>query len=771
MMHRIRAVITYIAVLIPVTVSAVNISGYAVDGRSGEGIPGVNVMILGSDLGGSTDLDGFFVVRRSAAGPQEIRVSHIAYRDTVIRLESLEKDLFLGHIRLEGAAVTMEGVEVVADRDELLDRDLNIGAFRVDPDMLRDIPALQKDVFRAIRYSPSVTVSSPFSPQYNVRGSDSGENMVLLDGMTIYNPQHFMGSAAVFNPYAIKSIEMLPGGFDAEYGGRNASILLVTTREGSQEEIHGEFRPSLSGISGAIEFPVAERSSAMLSGRLLTDLSTRVLMGSPNFMGDLNAAMRYQGKTQDLRVSLFLARDYMDYSIDGLMLYFPKNVFSRLEEGFTANTFNGAAGFRLRSVLHPSLLWENQIFRSESRVDNFTLFGYEAVDSSSALGIGLDFRTRIENQILDHSWKSGISWYLPHNISLKTGMELSSLLFRNEMGRLSGDPDPEEHFELLSALYIQSGYEVQRLKIKSGLRANRIREGMWRIDPRLNAAISVRSWTIKGSYGIYSQQLTTLDSKNDEFVQFLEYYNSLGGLEPIRSTHYILNAGREAAGLQWNFTLYYKDLHRLYRSSYEPGTGGAAELIAGEGEAYGSEISVHVDRGALRGWFSYQYSRGFRRYPGVYGGRTHIFDGDQPHSFKSVLSYDISTDISASSTFIFSSGYPRTWESGMYLHYGYDAFDNRLLAYSSTYTPELNNVRYPPRLDWEIGWKKRLRTGFGNDLAQYLGLDGAYFTTTIRNILFLHRDPVYYMYIPDFGYYGLDMEFLPSVSVGYSLVF
>ncbi|HCL00528.1 MAG TPA: hypothetical protein DHW42_10555, partial [Candidatus Marinimicrobia bacterium] len=86
-------------------------------------------------------------------------------------------------------------------------------------------------------------------------------------------------------------------------------------------------------------------------------------------------------------------------------------------------------------------------------------------------------------------------------------------------------------------------------------------------------------------------------------------------------------------------------------------------------------------------------------------------------------------------------------------------------------TPAKNNVRYPPRLEWDIGWKKKLRGGFGYYLAEYLGADNAIFTMTIRNILFLHRDPQWYFYFPDYGYYGFDFEILPSISAGYSIRF
>jgi len=136
-----------------------------------------------------------------------------------------------------------------------------------------------------------------------------------------------------------------------------------------------------------------------------------------------------------------------------------------------------------------------------------------------------------------------------------------------------------------------------------------------------------------------------------------------------------------------------------------------------------------------------------------------------------VLMYKLTPDITASSTFQFTSGFPRTWETGQVMQYSYNPLNNNLGVYPTSITPERNNVRYPPRMVWDIGWKKQLRTGFGHDLAEYLGGLKAEYTMTIRNVLFLHRNPIYYFYIPNYGYYGFDSEYLPSISAGYTITF
>ena len=314
------------------------------------------------------------------------------------------------------------------------------------------------------------------------------------------------------------------------------------------------------------------------------------------------------------------------------------------------------------------------------------------------------------------------------------------------------------------------------LLVKMGLRQSRSSaQGEWNLEPRTSLSLQIGQNTVKAAYGHYYQYLTSMDSKNDEFVQFLDYYQSLKGQDPISSVHYILGLeGRLSRKLEYSLSVYYKDLQQLYRTTYEytlAANSQVAVIESGSGEAYGFEALIRGEIGRLSGWIGYNYSKGFRRYPSILNGARGLFDGDQPHNFKSLLMYKLTPDIIASSTMQITSGYPRTWETGMRMHYTYDPLANSFGAFATNITPERNNVRYPSRMTWDVGWKKKLRSGFGFYLAEYLGGVEAYFTMTIRNILFLHRNPIYYFYLPEYGYYGLDMEFLPSISAGYSLQF
>lgn len=754
---------------------AANISGYIVDEKTGEAIIGVNVLIANTGLGAATDLRGFFVVRQAPEGKQTLRLSHISYTEREIALEVTDKALFLGTLKMEARALPTEAVEVIGQRRTLIEKEMDIASFQVDPIVLLEAPQLRDDVFQLLKFSPSVSISDPLSPQLHVRGGDPGENLVQLNGMTIYNPQHFFSGQAIFNPYSIKDIEMLVGGFDAEYGGRNSSILNITTREGHQSEVHGEFWPSTSGINGAIEFPVKKKATAMLSGRIISDLTYRVLMNSPNIMGDfVGSYLQKIGRTQ-LRLTTFYARDYLDYSIDNLVLYFPSDIYENFQEGFITDTDNRAIGIQTHTLFRTNVLLETHIYHSGSRAANDSYVNFIFPDTVSNLDRVIKYRTSIRNSVQDYTAKANLSLFTFWNQTWKVGWEQSRLTFYNKIGG-QADTSSRRISADLQAAYLQDKIEIGPLSLKFGIRSSRLMATeTWRLEPRAALALRLGITTLKAAWGRYYQYLTTLDSRNREFIQFLDYYYNLENHKPVESTHYILGVeGFFTDKLEYSVTAYYKDLTRLYRLEYDAAKQSlelSDILEAGCGEAYGIEWLLRGEIERLSGWISYTYSHGTRSYPSLQNGKPYFYEADQPHNLKMLLMYKLTNAITASTTLQFSSGYPRTWETGRYNQYFYDPLENNVGGFPRDITPVKNNVRFPSRIVWDVGWKKKLRDGFGYHLMEYLGLEEAYMTVTIRNLLFLRRNPYYYFYFPDFGYYAFGTEYFPSISFGYTLRF
>lgn len=765
------------AILAVAVMQAANVSGYVADQESGETIIGVNVQVVGTGLGAATDRNGFFTITGIPFGGYQLRFSHIAYQNRQMDIEIAGDDIYLATIKMTLATVKGESVTVTGNRGKIIKRDMDIASFEVDPVVLREVPTLGRDVFRLVQFSPSTTISDPISPLYYVRGSDPGENLVQLDGMTIYNPQHMLSLQAIFNPYAIKNIEMLVGGYDAEFGGRNSSILYISSREGHQDQVKGEFKPSTSGFNGAVEFPAPIGGTAMLSGRILTSLLNRVLMNMPNYMGDFNGAWQNTIGNTKIRLSTFFARDYMDYDFHRFSIYFTQPYMKDYSFGFLSDATNLAAGIKTRTIITPSLVGESHVYFSRFSVENNNFFSFSAFDSIQNIDVVLKYNTKIINRISDFTAKANLTYLGFWNQTLKLGIENSNYNFYNDAGIFSDKSSITDVNSALLSIYFQDKLELGPVLIKLGLREARFhRDSKWRIEPRASMAIKLGNSKLKAAWGRYHQFITTMNTQDVEISQYLDYYFPLRNVQPLTSIHYILGLeGHLSPKLDYTITAYYKDLPVLYRFDYNSNVSSifsyGTALEQGSGQAHGAELMIRGDWNRFSGWTSYSWSRSTRSYPTVQNGREFLYDGDQTHNLKAVLLYKLTEDITASTTVKFSSGYPRTWEIGNYNHYTYDPLSNTVGVFPEPYTPVKNNYRYPARLEIDIGWKKKLRSGFGYYLAEYIGSDESYFTLSISNLLFLRRNPYMYIYIPEYGYYGYDIAYFPMVSAGYSIKF
>ena len=121
----------------------------------------------------------------------------------------------------------MQATEVVAERDTR-ELDIKPGQIAMSMPRLRNIATVaEADLFRAIQMLPGVATLSDFSAGLYIRGGSPDQNLILLDDIDVYNPNHMFGFFSTFNTDAIKSVELLKGGFPAKYGGRLSSVLNV----------------------------------------------------------------------------------------------------------------------------------------------------------------------------------------------------------------------------------------------------------------------------------------------------------------------------------------------------------------------------------------------------------------------------------------------------------------------------------------------------------------------------------------------------------------
>ena len=195
-------------------------------------------------------------------------------------------------------------------------------------------------------------------------------------------------------------------------------------------------------------------------------------------------------------------------------------------------------------------------------------------------------------------------------------------------------------------------------------------------------------------------------------------------------------------------------------------------IIEGKGEAYGFELIWKGAYKSISGWASYGFSHTDRTFPHIMNGKSFLYDYDRPHSFKTVLNYQVTPKLSYSTSFIVQSGVPKSVENTLQFLYYYDPINNEVIYNPQFTTDYRNNARFPFTMNLDFGLQKQIVEGFGKDLADFLNADQSYFSLSITNLLFFRRNVMLYFPIPELGkYLPMSSSYFPAVSAGYVIKF
>ena len=252
-------------------IDAQTLSGFVRENATGEPLGYSNVFVQGTSIGAASNMEGYFVITNVPTGEQKIAVSVIGYEMAVKTIEITKNENLRLDFRLERTVVEGQAVDVFGEAEKM--RQL-VEPSRITLDLrtLETMPAfIEPDLFRTVQMLPGVQTLNDYSSALYVRGSTPDQNLIMLDGITIYNPYHLGGIFSTFNTDAIKEADFHAGGFPARYGGRMGAILNVINREGNTERIQGNANISLISSKGLLEGPLPKilgiKGSWMVAGR------------------------------------------------------------------------------------------------------------------------------------------------------------------------------------------------------------------------------------------------------------------------------------------------------------------------------------------------------------------------------------------------------------------------------------------------------------------------------------------------------------------------
>lgn len=658
-------------------VSNVIISGVVREAQSGELIIGTNVSLYEGEYketskqkptqGAISNKYGFYTLPNVRTGEYTLVVRRIGFA-TFIRPVSIHKSSERMDIELQAHTIRLESVSVQAQRE----RGAAVSTVDVSVDFIKQMPSLggERDIFRVLQLMPGVKTVSEISSGLYVRGGSPDQNLVLLDGVTVYNPQHLGGFLSAFNTDAVSNVRLIKGAFPAEYGGRLSSVLDMSMKEGSKEKLHGTAGISLLSMSALLEGPISSNATFMISGRrMYFDIAAAVidpggkLLPRYNFY-DVNAKVNLRlDENNQLFLSGYVGRDVMP------RVNRPNDATFELDWG------NATANLRWTHIFSPS------VFSTFSLIYTNYDFRYAAY-FSEATGGAKQFETA--TRIQDLTLRSEVQWFPLVGHSIKSGVDMTRHNFITDIlsgsnilqgkGTIAERADPLQRvtaFEI--AGYAQDEWEItENLTANVGVRALYFETGNhFRLEPRASLAYKANeNITFKVAYAVASQFLHLLQD-NSVALPTDTWFPSTEILKPARSTQYVAGIETYLFEREWFLTVegYYKGMENLYEfredARFVPGTVAEALMTSGSGEAYGMEFFLNKQIGAFTGWVGYTLSWTTRLFPELNGGKPFFPRYDRRHDIVVALAYKLNSHWDFSATWSFTSGQAITVANGL----------------------------------------------------------------------------------------------------------
>ncbi|MFP4094913.1 MAG: TonB-dependent receptor, partial [Cyclobacteriaceae bacterium] len=719
---------------------------YVSDAESGERLIGATVYLPAIGKGTVTNAYGFYSLSLSSDSV-ELIYSYLGYTPERKKL-LLSADLRLD-VGLTSNNVLQE-VEITASPEETQVERVQMSLHKLEMKTIEQAPVLagEADILKTLQLLPGVSGGNEGSAGLYVRGGSPDQNLILLDGVPVYNVNHVFGFLSVFNTDAINNVDLYKGGIPARYGGRLSSVLDISMKEGNLKESGGVFAISPVAARFTYESPVKkDKSSFIISARRTwLDVTAAIAsLNNPRTFGfgfhDINAKYNHKiDENNRLFLSFYTGRDrfFDTYNTDGD------------ESTFNFKWGNTTSVLRWNRIYTPKL-FSNLSF-SYSTYDFFNEYMVEQEED--------DYYARNLSRIRDLKLQLDYDYVPALSHHLRFGGFVSQMRFSPEVVQIA-NPQTDTTLNqqavansLNAEAYIEDEISLSRnLSINAGLRGSLFHvngETYSNLQPRFSARYQMSDQlSFKGSYTYMAQYLHLLTNSSLGVPTDL-WVSSTENIAPQYAQQYALGAVRSFARntLEISVEGYYKSMSQLitYRDGasylFQNGDSWEDKVVAGDGEAYGVELFVHKKAGRLNGWLGYTLSWSNRWFDELNGGRPFPFRYDRRHDLSLLLNYELPRDRTLSMTFVYNTGNAVTLPTARYQsvpppgwqnmdgYYG-DAFDERPLM------DERNNFRMPSYHRLDISYRKNKDTQKGNRRSWIFSLYNAY---SRRNPYFIYED-------------------------------
>ena len=668
------------------------VSGYVTDAASGEKLIGARVFDPVRKVGAISNSYGFYSVTLEGDSV-DLVCQYIGYQPAATKLGLVKDSTVHFGLTLEG--IEVETVEITDAVD--ISSQSQMSSIDVPIETIKSLPALmgEVDLIRAIQLLPGVKSGNEGSTGMYVRGGGPDQNLILLDGVPVYNVSHLFGFFSVFPADAISNVNLVKGGFPARYGGRLSSVLDISLKEGNMQEFHGEAGIGVVSSKLTLEGPIQKgKTSFMVSARrtyidvlaqplimATTDGTTRGGYYFYDFVGKVNH--RFSDRDR-LFLSFYGGRD---------KVYFKE----KREEIVQGTDYSSTTGFDLGWGNKISSLRWNHLFNNK-------LFGnLTATYSDFNFGIGVEqddrstepngttsinrFALGYDSGIRDLGLRLDLDWFANPNHLVRFGGYGTHHTFTPGVSNMEiifpgFEIDTTFGAQIVRAtelgVYVEDDFKIgSRHKLNAGLHASAfLVEGKsyGSIQPRISHRMFLdEKWALKSSFASMAQYVHLLTNVNVGLPTDL-WVPATANIRPQQAWQGAIGVSRsfQDLGLEFSAEGYYKYMTGLVE--YKEGAAFLSDnsdwqtlVTQGNGQAYGMELLLQRKKGKTNGWIGYTLAWTNRQFEDLNMGRVFPFKYDRRHDLSVVLTHTFSKKVDAGLTWVYGTGNAVTLPIASYL--------------------------------------------------------------------------------------------------------
>lgn len=743
------------------------IKGYITEQESGEALISSNIFDAISASGTVTNNFGFYSLTLPS-GDVDLLFSYIGYANQN-RKFLLDRDTTI-NIELSNS-LDLEEIEVVADKVVSKSRETQMSTISLGAKEIKAIPALlgEVDVLKSLQLLPGVQSGGEGQSGLFVRGGSPDQNLLLLDGVPVYNASHLFGFFSVFNADAIKDVKLIKGGFPARYGGRLSSVIEVNMKEGNKKEFKGAGSIGLISSKLTLEGPLSDKTSFMLSGRrTYIDLLARPFIkkslsqeGIDGVIGyyfyDFNGKINHTFSDKDrLYLSFYSGRDafYYDATEDDI------------DSKETSNTNLGWGNYT--SVLRWNHLFKNNLFANLSlsysryNINTGVSFAEEDKINNTSNAFSFNYGSGIDDIALNYTFD-----YLPNpNHYVKYGV--SAIHHRFNPGQFKLFNRDEQTVRLDTtigqtivptmeyAAFIEDEINInKKMSLNAGLHFSAFsvqQKNYLSIQPRLSSRYMLREdLSLKASFSTMRQYTQLLAFEGLGLPTDL-WVPSTERVKPQDAWQITLGAAKDIGNdYELSAETYYKGMSNLI--AFKDGAGifqlddWQDRVTQGKGRSFGFELFAKKKTGKLTGWVAYTWSKTDRKFDDVNFNTWFPFKYDRRHDLSVVGQYTINKKWDFSASWVYGTGNTATITSQKVPNNILDFVSNgtfnggdfgSIVTGGYSIVESRNNYRLRPFHRLDVGFIKKIK----RDKWNYSLAFGAYNAYNRKNPFYVDYDTV-----------------------------